>query len=718
MEGSAVLSGRDPVRSRKGAARAPFVQRYWAFLSYSHRDAADAEWLHRAIEKFRVPKALVGRRVERFLVPARLTPVFRDRSELAASKDLSEEIRQAIECSRHLIVLCSPAAAQSRWVNEEIRQFRRLRPDGEVLAVIVSGEPGASAIPGRESEECFPPALREACDSLGRPTGEAAEPIAADLRPEADGRAGGLLKLVAGLLDVTLDDLVQRDEQRRQRRLARVAGGSILGMVVASGLALTAIQARDMARDQRREAEGLVGFMIGDLKDRLEPVGRLDALDAVGSRVLAYYERQDKGDLSDEGLAQRSRALTLMGDIAQRRGDLDRALRLYREGFAGTQEALRRDSANPQRLYDHAQNVFWIGNIAWERGRRDTAARYFRDYKSLAERMVAAQPGKAEWQLERVYAGTNMGILELERRRFGEAVAAFRQSLGASERLVAAEPGNRDYRGQQLAALAYLADALDRAGQLDAARGQRLRQLRLVERQLGAGPRDTTLESTALIANQAMALLEAASGRSAEAQQFAAKATALGERLIEAEPNSANWNDITARAHLVAADVALRAGRPEMAQAQVERGCALAEQLAARDRRNATWQMRMLRCMTARTRLAAATGKPAEALINIGRAEAATAMLASGDPIEDQLQRALVVKLAGDVQARMGERGSARASWERANMLWPRGVGEAPTERGERADLLRQLGRTGEAREIERGLGAQGYRDPRVQRID
>ena len=57
--------------------------------------------------------------------------------------------------------------------------------------------------------------------------------------------------------------------------------------------------------------------MLGDLRDKLEPIGRLDALDAVGARALAYFEKQDKTDLSDEALAQRSKALTLMGEIAR-----------------------------------------------------------------------------------------------------------------------------------------------------------------------------------------------------------------------------------------------------------------------------------------------------------------------------------------------------------------------------------------------------------------
>ena len=72
-------------------------------------------------------------------------------------------------------------------------------------------------------------------------------------------------------------------------------------MAVTSRLAITAIQARDAARDQRREAEGLIGFMLGDLKDKLEPIGKLDALDGVGARVLAYYQKLDTSELSRRG---------------------------------------------------------------------------------------------------------------------------------------------------------------------------------------------------------------------------------------------------------------------------------------------------------------------------------------------------------------------------------------------------------------------------------
>src|SRR5687768_857960 len=105
--------GADMVDQASDAAR------YRAFLSYSHKDAAAAGRLHRRLETYRVPKRLVGAATPRGPVPERLTPIFRDRDELPAATNLSEEVRAALADSAALIILCSPDAASSRWVAEE-----------------------------------------------------------------------------------------------------------------------------------------------------------------------------------------------------------------------------------------------------------------------------------------------------------------------------------------------------------------------------------------------------------------------------------------------------------------------------------------------------------------------------------------------------------------------------------------------------------------------
>jgi tetratricopeptide (TPR) repeat protein len=535
-------------------------QHYFAFLSYSHRDEAMAKWLHDSLEKFRVPSALVGRLNDQGPVPRRLRPIFRDVGELAASDDLGSEIRDALAASRCLIILCSPAAAGSHWTNAEIEEFKRIRPDGCILAAIVAGEPFASEIPGREQEECLPAALRYHYDRRGRRTTKRAEPLAADLRGEGEAKRLGLLKLVAGMLGLGLDDLVQRETLRRQRRLGLVAAASLLGMLVTSGLAVTAVQARDEARDQRREAEGLIGFMLGDLKDKLQPIGKLDALDGLGSQVLAYYSRQDTAKLSDAGLVQRSRALSLMAEVATARGDLGGALRLYGEAMGGTVEAISRNPEDPQRLFDHAQNVFYVGQIARNRGDVAGTERALREYKRLAGRMVALEPDSMKWRMEAQYADYNLGVVLHDRRQFAESSTLFQQALESIEALATADPQNSEYQKGVSEALTWLADARFATGRVDDAIALRERHVSHLERLLAEGGNDVEYRQKLVVGHQRLGNVYAARGLNKPAEQNLRAAVRESARLMPIDVNNSKWREYGARVRLRFAEYLLATG--------------------------------------------------------------------------------------------------------------------------------------------------------------
>jgi tetratricopeptide (TPR) repeat protein len=693
------------------APRDPRPFRYCAFLSYGHRDADTARWLHESLEQFRVPKSLVGKVTANGPIPARLVPIFRDRHELAASGDLAREIEAALSDSRFLIVLCSPAAAASRWTGAEIDRFKKLRPDGCVLAAIIDGEPFASEMPGREAEECFPPALRHKYDKRGRATKQRAEPIAADLREGGDGRRLGLLKIVAGMLGVGLDDLVQRDLVRRQKRLRLIAAASMAGMLVTSTLSVVAVEARNVARELRREAEGLVGFMLGDLRKKLEPLGRLDTLDAVGAKALGYYEKQDKAGLSDEALAQRSRALTLMGEIANTRGDLDGALKRYREAHASTAEQLRRDPANPRRLFDHAQNVFWVGYIAWQRGQTDQAAAAFREYKRLATQMIALAPEDPKYRLEGTYADTNLGTVLMEERRFAEAAAAYRSALVATEALAAANPRNSDYPKTMIESLAWLADALENTGQIEDAIGQREREL-AVAGQLAATSRDVEVRRSTVVAHRALGRLLTSRNQLGAGLAHLNTSTRIADTLVATEPGNSQWLQYAAWSQLDLGGLLLLDGQRDNAASAVRKGCDLTARLIAKDRSVVEWNDRLRRgCALGRARLALANGATGEALALAQDAARSTAVTVAAKA-DTRLAIATAHALVGDIRAATGDRAGARREWLTAQAGLPRGEAEAPTVLARRAILLRRLGDEPGARALAARLDRIGYRHP------
>lgn len=212
--------------------------KYWAFISYSHADAKWGDWLHAALETYRVPSRLVRKAKPEGTVPKRIFPVFRDREELASSSSLGENIQGALRLSRALVVICSPRSAASRWVNEEVKLYKSMGREDRVFCLIVDGEPNAPADSGLL--ECFPKAVRFQLDRDGEISNEPAEPIAADAREGKDGKRNALLKLIAGIIGVPFDELRQRERQRQARQRIRF-GASIVGMMVAAGLIYTAV---------------------------------------------------------------------------------------------------------------------------------------------------------------------------------------------------------------------------------------------------------------------------------------------------------------------------------------------------------------------------------------------------------------------------------------------------------------------------------------------
>ena len=684
-------------------------EHYAAFLSYSHADEKIAGWLHTRLERFRVPPELVGQDRGEGVIPRRLRPVFRDRHELAAARDLGAEIEEALVGSRVLIVLCSPAAARSRWVNNEIERFHRLRPTGQVLAAIVAGEPFAADLAGREDEECFPPALKVQYDKRGRATVRRAEPIAADLREGKDGRRVGFLKIVAGMLGVGLDEIVRREAARRQRRMAIITSASIAGMALTSGLALFAFEKRDEARDQRREAEGLVGFMIGDLRTKLEPMGRLDVLDAVGEKALNYYRKQDKVSLSDESLSQRARALTMIGEIAAKRGQNDAALQRYEEALAGTAEALRRAPDDPQRMFDHAQSVYWVGSVALDRGQNDEAAARFEEYRRLARRMVAADPRNRKWQLELIYAEFDLGGVELAQRRYATAAATFTSSLRAIESLMSGGPVNDDIRRLRVEAVAFLSEANEKTGRIELAIAGRQQQLTLVAPGLNGARPDEELRQKAMIANMALARLLFQNGQTATALTHAAAASEMGERLVAVEPTNADWQGRSASARLNEAMLLMRAGKVDAASTATDGGCATATRLIARDPTVVMWQDNARRCLVLRAELVLANGDKPRALALARQLAERVSRDKGAEPALNPFAMSEAHKLIGDILWRSGDPAEAQVEWRTALAAWPR-TAETPIQYGERGEILRGLGDRPAARAITVRLLAMGYR--------
>jgi tetratricopeptide (TPR) repeat protein len=685
-----------PVRRGGGMERMPDSGlHYWAFLSYSHADARWANRLHRGLEHFATPRRLVGAPTPAGPAPRRLHPIFRDREELGASADLGGRLIAALEASAYLIVVCSPSAARSRWVNQEIERFRAVHGDERILSVIVGGRPHASLDDETADDECFPEALRH---EAGDPTKARTEPIAADLRPGRDGYGLAVLKLAAGMLGVGLDELVQRDARRRQRQLVAVTGGSLAASAILAALAVAAVLERNEAYAQRTQAEGLVEFMIGDLKTRLEPIGALDALDAVGGRALSYYADQKSHGLDAESLGRRARVLHLLGEIRDRRGDLAGALGLFQEAAKSTGALLARAPDDPRRIFDHAQSTFWVGDVAYRRGHDDDARRAFTEYQRLADRLVQIDPGNKKWRNEVEYASSDLGTLLLDDGQPGGAAQAYQRAVDISESLARDGAGDRNRQWDLATNLAWLSDAQTLLGQIDSAEKNRLAERAIYIRLLEQNPADNDAKAGLAWNRSAMARILIDQGRSAAALgQLEAANTDL-ERLTAQSPADASYKDHAENTLLLIGRLQLGAGDLDAAEHAVGRAREIAEAAVRKDPTATDWsgeQLGLARLLAMRIAAARArsTAGQAEAL-QPARAEAARlAALAQARP-SDYVQARVAAEadlLAGDAESLVGDVAGGRSDWS-AGLTLLRAAGLPNQPPGDASGaLLRQL---------------------------
>jgi eukaryotic-like serine/threonine-protein kinase len=553
-----------------GAGRAVHPAfKYRAFISYSHTDKAWAEWLHRRLERYRVPRYLVGTAGRHGPVPRRIGRCFRDDEEMSAASGLGEALEQALRDSAALVIVCSPRAAQSRWVNEEIRCFRSLGRGDRIHSLVVAGVPEATGSP----DGCFPPALLEA----------QAEPLAVDVRAGRDDKGDAFVKIAAALLGVGYDDLRRREQRRRNRWLLAITGlsAAIAGLTLA--LAVLAVQARNEARFERDQAAGLVSFMLGDLKVRLEQFGRLDVLDAAVSRTVEHLAaRQASPDA--QALAARSEALAAVAEIRYARGDLPGAIASGEDAVAAARQLMERapGSAARARL---AGALYALGEPLLENGAFDTALPMTLEGRALARELLAGHPDDRAYRLlaaqfddqhAYIMAYGPQPDVDAARAGFDNCVETLRPAVRS------ADADSRHWRFL-LRCHSQRSSMLRGAGRMQDAADSFRAFLAEAERAPPPAPGDRAQLYVLQRGYSQAATMLTIAGQLGDARRASTEALRMARQLAEFEPDNVEWGSQLGIALRTDALVSVARGEWGSARARIAEGIRVFDELLARN---------------------------------------------------------------------------------------------------------------------------------------
>jgi tetratricopeptide (TPR) repeat protein len=639
------------------ADASPSTFKFFAFLSYSREDEKFAKQFHRDLEQYRIPKALVGAQGRDGPIPKRLFPIFRDREELSSAPDISHVIRAALDESACLVVLCSPAAARSRWVNEEVLAFRCLGRQDRIFAVILRGEPYAK----ESMEECFPPALHTVDEGGTLLADQVSGPLAADMRPRGDGKEESKLKIVAGLLNIPLNDL-RRREVIAARRRARIFQGiaAVMLVLAASAIAGGWIAYRNMQRADRRFALAM------------------NTASGVVDRAVAMSEKQ--------------------GVPADAIGDL---LNWADQSFA----VLSKEELPDELVYQRANVLMVFSDNYALTNRTADQLRVAQEARDMLTRLTKAHPDVDNWQQRLSMAYDRIGQAYIAEGNPSDALAAYREALVDDERLLARKPADPNRRRAMALSYERLGTVLSLQGKIEEALAAQEKSFSLSQKLAEERKSDITAQTDLAVSYEKLGELLGLLGRDRDAIARHRSALFIRNSLAQNNPgNTRLMRDLEVSYNKVG-QLLLEMNDVNGALDAHTEALNIAKVLASSDPRNAEWQHDLGATRLWRGDALDRENLGAQAMDEYTEAYGIVDRLVADNPRQAVYRFALsgVLERLGDMQLRSRHADKALALFTEKRHYATELVREDPTSGEWQRDLLIAHVKVGDALEAEGG---------------
>jgi tetratricopeptide (TPR) repeat protein len=485
-------------------------------------------------------------------------------------------------------------------------------------------------------------------------------------------------------------------------------------MFITSTLAVVAYRARNEAQFQRTQAEQLIGFMLGNLRDKLEAVNRLDILDDVADHTMGYFQaQQHDGGASAE--RQRANALLMVGRIRVDQGRLDEADRAFRVSLAAAEKLNAASPGDPALQVARADAQSWLGMVAWYRGNPDKALVHFHASQPDYAAAVRAQPRQPEWITHESWAHNSVGHILESKGALDAARAEYEAYLATSRRVAAMKPHD-DVEVQRVAeAHDNLGQLFFLQGNLPAAERAYRDELVLLEGIAARDPRNANAKTALAQALTFYARIAGALGHDAAARDSLDKAVRLGETLLADDAGNAEKMGDVAAANRRLARLQRLDGNLQDAASHLARSEVLFSKMLSMSPDSMRARVGLALSSLEHAWLASAEGDTAAAET---RARDATTRCSAilkehDDDRGASLASANALLLLGHLADTRGQHDTARQDWNdglSALSVFGHDSND-PDHLATQAQLLQRLGRSGEARPILARLDAMGYRD-------
>lgn len=512
----------------------------------------------------------------------------------------------------------------------------------------------------------------------------------------------------------------------RRHRVGVTFAVTVFVLLVAFAVGAT-MQARRLARARavavarEGQAEELIGFMLGDLRDKLTAMGRLDVLDAVGNKALVYFAAVPASQLSNEESYRRAQALQQLGEVRMAQGKLPAAASLMRQSLAIATRLASRDSLNGRWQIGLAHSHFWAGNVDWELGNVDSALGHFLPFVTISRRLIAHYPDSLGYREELAYALNNIGFAKEAKGDIAGALTSYRASLGINQDLVNRDPAKLDWQVSLAAEYNAAAVAQRKLGDLSGALVSHDKELAIKEALLAHDTTDSERERYVGIAHAYRGELRMLMGDEAGSLTDARMARAIYAALVAHDTSNASVQWSLAKSDRQIAQVLLERGDASGALSELTAGRALTTRLLLKSPSNPRAAAEAILAGTVQARSLLAMGRVSDALAAAQHAAASANAAVGKKPSDIERRRAEsdAYLAVGDALSRSGDAHAAKDAWSRALAV----IDSVATNYREtellavQATALLDLGRLHDAAPIVAELSRRGYRRPTFLRL-
>ena len=331
--------------------------------------------------------------------------------------------------------------------------------------------------------------------------------------------------------------------------------------------------------------------MLEEFGNTYQTLGDLDAALKAYRDSLAIVRRLTAADASNmQWQHDLSISYIEVGDVLKRQGKLEEALEAHRNSLAIFERLTAADSSNTQWQRDLTASYDRVGGVLEAQGKLEEALKTFRDSLEIRERLTAADRGNTQWQRDLSVSYLRVGDVLEEQGKLEEALKAFRDSLAIAERLTAADRSNTLWQRDLATFNDKIGGVLEAQGKLPEALKTFRNSLAIFERLTTADPSNTQwqrdLSSSYIDVGGALK----AQGNLEDALKAFRDSLAIRERLAVADRSNTGWQRDLSSSYIDVGDVLKAQGHLEEALKAFRDSLAIRERLAAADRRNTDWQ--------------------------------------------------------------------------------------------------------------------------------